>query len=107
MRDLILADSVVLTGMVYLELLQGAGSEQEANQLVTRFQILPRMDATGSIWEEVARLSRHLRRRAIHVPIPDLWIAQVAMDHDLIVLHCDRDFERIASHSSLKTLSYL
>lgn len=104
-RELILSDSALITGMIRLELLQGAASDEKAKQFRKELDILKDVSAPNTIWEDVATLYRLLRRYGTTIAIPDLWIAQVAMKHNLIVLHCDKDFELIARHTRLKTLS--
>jgi predicted nucleic acid-binding protein len=42
------------------------------------------------------------RRGAHRVPIPDLLIAAAAESADLVILHYDGDFERIAAVSRLR-----
>jgi len=106
LKELISADRAVMTGMVWLELLQGAKSEPDAKQLATRLKVLPRKEAGENIWSDIALLYRSLRRKGMTIPIPDLWIAQVAMQYDLVLMHCDRDYESIARYSTLKTMYF-
>jgi predicted nucleic acid-binding protein len=55
--------------------------------------------APPDIFERALRLQRDLAHHHgmwHRLPIPDLFIAETAMFHDLGVLHVDGDFERIA-----------
>ena len=45
--------------------------------------------------EQYARLFVQLRRAGTPVPDNDLWIAALAMEHDLAVITRDRHFESI------------
>ena len=52
---------------------------------------------------EAARIDFELRRRGKTVRSPiDCCIAQIALDHDVLLLHRDRDFEVIAGVRPLR-----
>jgi hypothetical protein len=52
-----------------------------------------------------AALYRAVRRKGVTVRKPvDCMVASVAIEHDLSLLHNDRDFDHIAEHSKLKIL---
>lgn len=107
LREKILEDNLYMTGMVLLELLQGTRSEKDYQTLHKRLAILPFISTDDFIWGEVAHLSRLLRAKGVQAKMPDLFIAQIAMKHHCILLHCDRDYEHIAKHCPLKTLPFL
>ncbi len=48
-----------------------------------------------------------LRRQGMTVPLPDLLIAQAAIDGDLVLWHVDVHFEQMRRHGFLQTLSFL
>lgn len=50
---------------------------------------------------------RHFDLRSLGFSDNDLWIAAIAIRHQLIVVSSDRDFERIAEVSSLRFESWL
>ncbi len=103
-NELIRTDRAVTTGMVRLELLQGAVSDRHATILSNTFRTLTNLEADNGIWEEVGALYRKLRSKGLTVAIPDLWIATLALKERLVLLHADKDFERIARLTELKTL---
>lgn len=107
MKETILSGRLCLTGMVQLELLQGTRHEKDCETLRKKLSVLPFLSVDDTVWLAVAHFSLALRRQGVVVPIPDLFIAHVALKHDCILMHMDRDFERIASRTSLKTLSFL
>jgi len=45
--------------------------------------------------EEYARLFVQLKRAGTPVPDNDLWIAALALEHDLLLITRDRHFQRI------------
>ena len=87
-----------------MELLQGCQNESEWQKLnqylsVQRY-IVP--DYT-SIWLNTARLYFELRRKGITVRSNiDCAIALCAIENNLLLYHCDRDFEQIAKYTALK-----
>ncbi len=88
-----------ITSVIYQEILQGADSEASfdrlADYLSTQVFYHP-LDPEAS-YQAAARLYVRCRRAGITVRSSvDCLIAQVAMEHDLLLLHDDRDFDRIA-----------
>ncbi len=87
-----------------MELLQGCKNEAEWHKLSTYLSnqryIVPDY---AQIWVETARLYFELRRKGITVRSNiDCAIALCAMENNLILYHCDLDFEQIAQHTVLK-----
>lgn len=89
-----------ITGIIYQEILQGAASEQDFNQLraylsTQRFFYPLNELAT---YESAAKVFYSCRRKGITIRSTiDCLIAQIAMEHDLILLHNDQDYDRIRS----------
>lgn len=78
MAQLIEEDRIVLCGIIITELLQGASSIQEYNDLRNTLLLLPFLEDDTSIWERVGRLSFELRRKGKTIPISDCLIAVLA-----------------------------
>ena len=52
-----------------------------------------------------AEIYRSLRKKGLTIRKPvDCMIASVAVEHDLLLLHNDRDFDQIVKRSALKTV---
>lgn len=88
-----------LTSIVYQEVLQGAatGSDFERldEYLCTQRFYEPR-DAVES-YQEAARLYFRCRGSGVTVrSTVDCLIARTAIEHDLVLLHSDRDYENMA-----------
>jgi hypothetical protein len=83
----------------YLETLQGARDERELKQLreylaTESIYFLPE---TLAIYEKAALLHYNLRRHGVTVRgSVDALIALTAIEHKLLLLHDDRDFDGIA-----------
>lgn len=104
---LLAADAVATTGMIRLELLGSARTEQEWQRLSELLSALRPLPITEDHWDEAAKMGFHLRRQGVWVPFTDLLIAAVAVKGDLVLLHRDRHFDRIASQLPVKVESHL
>ncbi len=105
LRTICPPDDRVLCLPVYQEILQGIRDESayrtvkralDAAQFVEKPMEL-------SLFEEAAQLYRLARRQGITIRSSvDCLIAASAIRHDLIILHHDRDFPRLARISTLR-----
>lgn len=98
---------VALTEMILAEILQGVPSDSEFVRLrraLSAFCILrPDSDET---YVRAAKLYRTGRKRGVTIrSLIDCLIAAIAMEHGAVVLHRDRDYERISEYAPLKTVS--
>jgi predicted nucleic acid-binding protein len=102
----ILSESDVATnGIVELELLGGAKTEQEYNRLKSRLDALYYIESTKSLWDHSSHIAFDLKRNGVNVPYTDIFIAASAIQEEMILLHADSHFDTIARHSSLKVES--
>jgi predicted nucleic acid-binding protein len=96
-------EETVLSRFHQLELLQGALDEREWNLLHEYLGVQQYLEFSPASWADAARIFFDLRRRGKTVRSPiDCCIAQLAIDHDVLLLHRDRDFEVIAEVSALR-----
>lgn len=102
---LLSADLVAITGTIRLELLGGARSEREWERLDRLLEALHSLSVEENHCQRAARMGLQLRREGITVPFTDLLIAAVALESGAVVLHRDRHFDYIASHSELQVES--
>lgn len=89
-----------MTGIIYQEILQGAASESDFNQfkdyLATQRFFHPRNELIT--YESAAKIFFLCRRKGITIRSSiDCFIAQIAIEHDLVLLHNDQDYDRIQS----------
>ncbi|MBL8231260.1 MAG: type II toxin-antitoxin system VapC family toxin [Bryobacterales bacterium] len=95
-------DEVWVPLMVLGELKAGflGGTQRHRNEaLVQRFLAKPTVSVLlpgRETAEHYARLFVQLKRAGTPVPDNDLWIAALALEHDLTLITRDRHFERIA-----------
>jgi predicted nucleic acid-binding protein len=95
--EAISGDDVALTRFHQLELLQGALDEREWNLLSGYLDVQDYLECSVESWPRAARIYFDLRRigKTVRSPI-DCCIAQIALEHEVVLLHRDRDFEVIA-----------
>jgi len=88
---------VVLCRATQMELLQGARDEHEWRRLALYLDHQEYLEPTADTWREAARLFFDLRRLGLTVRSSlDCLIAQVALEHEVLIVHRDRDFDTIA-----------
>lgn len=95
LRDLIRAEQVVLVGVVLAELLQGCRSSKETDALLSKLAGLPFLETSFSTWKRAGEQSALLRRKGITLPLSDLVIAALALEHRYQVFTLDPHFEQI------------
>lgn len=95
LRDLIRAEQAALVGMVLAELLQGSRSSKETDALLSKLAGLPFLETSFSTWRRTGELSASLRRKGITLPLSDLVIAALALEHGCQVYTLDPHFEQI------------
>ena len=90
-------DDTVLTRFNQLELLQGARDEHEWSVLAEYLDHQDYLETEADTWRNAARIYFDLRRRGQTVRSPvDCCIAELARQHDALLVHRDRDFLTIA-----------
>jgi len=94
-----------ITSHVFQEVLQGAKSEKEYN-LLRRYLETQRFfhpkDPVES-FAEAAGIFFRCRKKGLTIRSTiDCLIAQIALENDLLLLHCDQDFDLMAKVIPLK-----
>lgn len=100
-RALEAGETVVTTGLVLQELLQGFSGSKDWRAIVERFAALPLIVLDRQDHVEAANLRIHCRRRGVQIGTIDALLAQLCMRHDLTMLTTDQDFRRVARLSAL------
>lgn len=100
--SLIMADNLVTSRIVILELLRAARSRQDYAALQARFAAMRCLEMTDSIWERAGKTAYLLRKEGVNIPLTDTLIAVLALHNEMILLHDDRHYEMIASVVDLR-----
>lgn len=94
-------EMVVTTGLVVVDIVQGASTEAGFSTLWDDMTALPWLDAGPTVVEHAARWGFALQRQGRAVPPTDLLIAAVAVEHSCRLWHFDEHFDRIAAVAPL------
>ena len=89
-----------ITSQIFQEVLQGAKSQKDYDQLkgYLETQVFYHPKDPIESFAQAAQLYRECRKKGVTPrSTVDCLIAQVAMEHDLSLLHHDKDFDRMAS----------
>ena len=95
-------ETILTTGLVLQELLQGFSGPRNRDQILDRFSAIPLLVPTRDDHVAAADLRNRCRRAGVQVETIDAILAQLCLHHDLIMLSTDNDFKRIAALCALK-----
>jgi predicted nucleic acid-binding protein len=95
-------DTIIATGLVLQELLQGFSGPKARDQILDRFSAIPLLMPDRDDHIEAAELRNRCRRSGVQVGTIGALLAQLCVRHDLLMLTNDNDFTHIANHSTLK-----
>ena len=104
-KALLEGDTIVITGIVLQELLQGFNGPKDRARLIARLQVLPLLNPTRDTHVQAAALRNTCRRKGVQLGTIDALIAQLCIEHDLALLATDRDFEHAARIVPLRLAS--
>ena len=94
-------DTLVTTGLVLQELLQGFSGPKARSEIISRFGALPLLTPDRLDHVDAATLRNQCRRKGVQIGTIDALLAQLCIRHDLTLLTTDKDFTRAASHCPL------
>jgi predicted nucleic acid-binding protein len=110
LRELLEDRDYYLTRFTQMELLQGARDQKEWLKLQDYLADQDYLEMEEEGWTNAARLYFDLRRKGLTVrSVIDCCIAEIALRHEMTLVHKDRDFATIAklralSHAAINTL---
>jgi predicted nucleic acid-binding protein len=94
--------TIVTTGLVLQELLQGFSGPKAKAQILDRFAAVPLLVPDRNDHVAAAELRNRCRRAGVQIGTIDALLAQLCVRHDLTLLTNDGDFNRIAERSALR-----
>ena len=95
-------DTVVTTGVILQELLQGFSGPRARKDIIDRFSALPLLVPDRQDHIDAAELRNQCRRSGVQIGTIDALLAQLCIRHGLTLLTTDRDFVHVASHCPLR-----
>ena len=103
LNELLAGREIYLTRFQQLELLQGCRNEKEWGKLSLYLEGQDYLETQTDTWQAAARIYYDLRKKGVTIRSPiDCCIAQIAMEHKILLIHDDRDFTAIAGHFPLQ-----
>ena len=91
----LLNGEVLTCGVVLFELLQGIKSQREESLVQSALMALPNLEMTRELWIKAGKLASSLRASGNVLPLSDIIIATLALDHNCTVQTIDRHFEAV------------
>ena len=95
-------ETIVTTGLVLQELLQGLSGPKARDQILDRFSAVPVLAPDRNDHIDAAELRNRCRRSGVQIGTIDALLAQLCIRHELTMLTADSDFSRIADRSALR-----
>jgi len=93
---------VVISGIILVELLQGARTKKEYNLLLKRLKVVPVLNPDNDTWKQAAKLAFHLKRKGVTIANSiDIIIAAIAIQNKLQLYSFDKHFALISNHTKL------
>jgi hypothetical protein len=96
------ADTIVTTGVILQELLQGFSGPKARKDIIDRFSALPLLVPDRQNHIDAAELRNRCRRSGVQIGTIDALLAQLCICHSLTLLTTDKDFVHVASHCPLR-----
>ena len=95
-------ETIVCTGLVLQELLQGFSGPRARRDIIDRFTALPLLVPHRQDHVDAAELRNRCRRGGVQLGTIDALLAQLCIRHELTLLTTDNDFVHAASHCPLQ-----
>jgi len=103
-KRLIIQGDILLPGIIKAEILRGAKNLKEYERLNDLLNGLTYLAVEDSFWERLARFSFELFKKGVIVPLIDTYIALLAIENNVPIIHKDKHFDLIAQKTPLKIL---
>ena len=95
-------DRAAVCGIVTAELLRGAKTPANYEELKIDLESIHYLNTPEDIWLKAARMSFDLRKNGLSIPLTDILIACIAIDNNCSLLHLDKHFTILASKTDLE-----
>lgn len=99
---LLKSKSVVYTGLVAVELLNGAKNEKELQTLYDLFKIIEKVNECDLTHFNAGMMGYKIAKNGYTLNTADLLIAQIAIENSLAIMTFDEHFKTIEKYSRLK-----
>lgn len=106
LKPLIVGGETAVTEWIILELMTGLLASEPKDTLLHWFAPIARLPFQASWWEDSWEYAARLRKRGVSPTAADCFIATLAIQHQVVLVHCDTDFEAMKPSIPLKTLHW-
>ena len=93
--NLLQTNKGAVTGIIIAELLQGMKNLKEEFAITDLIEGMHIFEVSTDTWISAGRIALGLRRKGINLPLTDVAIAALAVEHNLQIFTLDKHFEQI------------
>ena len=105
-KKIFLSEDIAICGIVKAELIHGAKSDKEIDQIILALDCFTFINILDQDWIEIGRLLNHLKKFGLKVPFQDAALSYVAIKNNLPIWTDDKHFDLIKNVvSELKVYS--
>jgi hypothetical protein len=106
LKPLLVNGETAVTDWILLELMTGLAKGDQPDGFLRWFLPVARLPFQPEWWEKAWHHAGRLRKQGISPSAADCFIATIAIQHEVVLLHCDRDFEAMKPVIALQTLDW-
>ena len=106
LKPLIVNGETAVTEWILLELMTGLTKAEHPEAFLRRFLPVVRLPFQAAWWDNAWQHAAQLRQHGISPSAADCFIATVALEHQVTLIHCDHDFEAMKIALPLRTLDW-
>jgi len=101
-------EDICICGVILSEVLQGIREDSDYTKTLSRFDSFLFLQMNRPTFVKAAELYRTLRRQGVTIrKAVDCMIASVAIEHNIALLHNDKDFDPIEKLCGLRVVKML
>lgn len=93
--DVFAKEAVCICGVVRSELMHGAYSEKNLEEISEKLNYIKEINISSAEWDEFGRFLHKLRTSGISLPYADALIAFIAIKNNLEIMTRDKHFQLI------------
>ena len=105
-RPLLVNGETAITEWILLELMTGLTKGEQPDTFLRWFLPVARLPFQPEWWDKAWHYAGRLRKHGISPSAADCFIATVALEHQVTLIHCDSDFEAMKITLPLRTLDW-
>lgn len=95
LENLIKEHRVWTCGIVLFELIKGVKSEKEKSLIIDTLLSLEYIEMSPLLWKNAGEVAASLKKTGVNLPMSDIFIASLAVNHSLHIFTLDKHFEQI------------